>query len=281
MLPVSLKVEHHVHHVLEHARARNRALFGHMADEEHRAARRLGHAHQQAGTFAHLRNAAGRAGHVRAVHRLDRVDNHVIRRDFLPAALGRIHRVFAEDEQIVARHAQPPRAHLDLSHGFLAGDIQHARAAPRQMLRRLQQERRFADAGVAAHQHQRPFHHAAAEHAIQFADARRRAGARLLGDFGKAHGACARSRPLLVRLHGDCRLLRGLRSLLLERIPRIAAGAFAHPARRFIAAGAAHKHRLFLRHDVPPSIVFPLIVSHLAAPAKRGENFFRFARFPD
>ena len=247
MLPVALEIEHHVHHVFEHARAGNRALFGHMADEEHRAARRLGHAHQQAGTFAHLRNAAGRAGHVRAVHRLDRVDNHVIRRDFLPAALSRVHRIFAEDEQIVARHAQPPRAHLDLPHGFLAGNIQHARAILRQMFGGLQQQCRFADARIAADQHQRTFHHAPAEHAVKFSDARRRAGARFLRDFGKAHRACARAGALLVRLDG-----RGLRGLFLQSVPRVAAGALAHPG-RFIAAGAAHKHRLFLRHVHPPS----------------------------
>lgn len=77
--------------------------------------------------------------------------------------------------------------------------------------------------GIAADQHQRTFHHAPAEHAVKFSDARRRAGARFLRDFGKAHRACARARALLDRLDGRS-LLRSLRGLFLQSVPRVAAG---------------------------------------------------------
>ena len=47
---------------------------------EYRAARGLRHAHEHARALAYLRHTARRAGHIRPVHRLDGVDDHVIRR---------------------------------------------------------------------------------------------------------------------------------------------------------------------------------------------------------
>ena len=250
MLSVALKIQHDVHHVFQHTRSGNRALLGHMPDEKNRASRRLCHAHQQAGAFAHLRNAARRARHVRTIHRLNGINNHIIRRKLFPAAFGGVHRVFAQHKQIFALDAQPPRTHFDLPHGFLARNIQNTRSSRCQMLRRLKQKRRFADARVASDQHQRTFHYTSTQYAIQLSNAGRCARGRFFRHLGKAHGARSRAGPLL-----DCLNRRGLcslRCLLLQRVPCVAAGTFAHPARRFIAARAAYIDCLFLCHARPP-----------------------------
>ena len=65
--------------------------------------------------------------------------------------------------------AQPLRAHRDLLDGFFPGDVQRALCAADRG-HRLQQQRRLADARVAAEQDHRPGYQAAAEHAIEFLD---------------------------------------------------------------------------------------------------------------
>ena len=262
MLPVALEIQHHVHHVLKDSRARNRALLGHMADQKHRAARGLCHAHQQACAFAHLRYAARRARHVRSVHRLNGVDDHVIRLKLFPALFRRIHGVFAENQQIVAFNSESARAHLDLPRRFLAGDIQHPRARSRQIFRRLQKQRRFADTRVAAHQHERSFHHAAAQHTVKLADAGRRPRRCFLRNLVKPQRFCARSGALLVRFCRHSRRARR-RRLLLKRVPAAAARAFAHPARRFIAARAAYIHRFILGHGSLPNTHSLRVLYHI------------------
>ena len=66
--------------------------------------------------------------------------------------------------------AEPLRAQRDLRAGFLAADIERGPLA-RDFGQRLQQQRRFADAGIAADQHHAARDEAAAQHAIEFADA--------------------------------------------------------------------------------------------------------------
>ena len=212
-------------------------LLGHMADEEHRAARRLGHAHQQAGAFAHLRNAAGRAGHVRTVHRLDRVDNHVIRRDFLPSGVRPHPSRFAEDEQVVARHAQPPRARILIWRTDSSPEIYSTRAPPRA---------RCSDAcskSVDLPMPGSPPTSISDPSTTPPPSTRSNSPipvvARALvssGDFGKAHGACARSRPLLVRFHGIAACCAACGACSLERIP-------THCSRGICPSSAAFRSR--------------------------------------
>ena len=245
VLTIALKIQHDVHHVLQHSRAGDRAFLGDVADEEHCAACRLRHAHEHAGAFAHLRHAARRAGHIGAVHRLDGVDDHVVRLDLLPAALGFVHRIFAEDEQIVALDAKASGAHLDLARRFFAGNIEHACAGCGKVFARLQEQGRFADTRVAAHEHQRAFHHAAAKHAVEFADACGFSGGALFADLLKAQRFGAGARALL---DGLCRRRAGFGRLFFQCIPSIAAGTLAHPSGRFVSAGAAAVNGLLFRH---------------------------------
>ena len=62
-------------------------------------------------------------------------------------------------------------AHLDLGRRLLAADEQHAAAGGGDTVERLQQQRGLADAGLAADQHQRARHDAAAEHEVELGDA--------------------------------------------------------------------------------------------------------------
>ena len=61
--------------MLEHARPGERALLGHVADQQHRDPQRLGHPHDLAGDLADLADRAGRARQLGRVERLDRVDH--------------------------------------------------------------------------------------------------------------------------------------------------------------------------------------------------------------
>ena len=74
-LALALELEHAVHEVLEHARAGERALLGHVAHEDHRHAALLRHAHQAPGDLAHLPDGARRAGHAVRVEGLHGVDH--------------------------------------------------------------------------------------------------------------------------------------------------------------------------------------------------------------
>ena len=73
--------------------------------------------------------------------------------------------------------ASPRRcgAHAHLVGGFLAGDVDDAAAAPRQRRAGLDQQRRLADARLAADQRRRPRHEAAARRAVELVDARQQA----------------------------------------------------------------------------------------------------------
>ena len=59
---VAFKVQHRVHHVLQHARPGQRAFFGHMAHQHNAYAAGFGRAGEMRRAFAHLRHRAGGGG---------------------------------------------------------------------------------------------------------------------------------------------------------------------------------------------------------------------------
>ena len=73
---VALEIKHRVHHMLEHARAGNRTIFGNMPHQNHRNAHLLGHARELRRTFAHLRHRARRGRDLVGIHGLNRIDHH-------------------------------------------------------------------------------------------------------------------------------------------------------------------------------------------------------------
>src|SRR5262249_54013391 len=102
---------------------------------------------------------------------------------------------------------------------------------------KLQQQRRLADAGLAADQHGGARHDAAAAHAIELGDAR--ADARdLLASLGER---LERDHPALGGF-GEARARRRSRIRLFdERIPLAAGSALSDPARRHRAAVLAYE----------------------------------------
>jgi hypothetical protein len=92
------------------------------------------------------------------------------------------------------RQPEPVRAQAHLLRRLLAGDVEH-RLARRHRGGGLQQQRRLADAGIAADQHHRARHQAAAEHPVQL-DAARRGGSGCSGQRrGPAPAAAATPPP--------------------------------------------------------------------------------------
>src|SRR5207253_269415 len=63
-------------------------------------------------------------------------------------------------------------AQLHLERGFLTGGVERGMTAALELRGDLQQQRRLADARLAADQNHRARHDAAAEHEVEFVDAR-------------------------------------------------------------------------------------------------------------
>ena len=76
---VTFKVQHRVHHVLQHARPGQRALFGDVSDQHDGRATGLGCAREVGGTLAHLGDRARGAGELFGIDSLDGVDDGDIR----------------------------------------------------------------------------------------------------------------------------------------------------------------------------------------------------------
>jgi hypothetical protein len=231
-LGVALEIEHGIDDVLEHARPGQRALLGDVADEEQRGAALLGVARELGGAFAHLGDRAGRGLQRVAPQRLDRVDH----RDGGLLLAQHVQDAFEVDlGQQLERggvEVQPARAQRDLLARFLAADVERRRAR-RQVRQRLQQQRRFADARVAADQHHAAGHQPAAQHAVEFLDAGGRARLLARADLGQ-HAQLAGAAH--VGQGGEARGRRGFGDGLDQRVPGTAAGALPLPLGR---AGAA------------------------------------------
>jgi hypothetical protein len=72
---VALEIEHGIHEMLEHARTCDRAVLGHVADDDHAHARALGETHELRGAFLQLRDGArGRADRLQ-LDGLDGIDD--------------------------------------------------------------------------------------------------------------------------------------------------------------------------------------------------------------
>jgi hypothetical protein len=126
---VALEVEHRVDHVLEHARARERALLGHVADHAPRDAGLLGEARELRRALAHLRDRARRRLQLLGVQRLDRVDDRD--RGLAASMRGdtRSSWISASSGTSAAVDAEAPRAQRDLRGRLLAAHVEHRQRA--------------------------------------------------------------------------------------------------------------------------------------------------------
>jgi hypothetical protein len=96
---VALELQHDVDEVLEHARTRDRALLGHVADQHERGAVRLRGRREQRRALAHLRDRARRRLDALAAQRLHRVDQHERRQELAPGLRERFDAGLREHHQ--------------------------------------------------------------------------------------------------------------------------------------------------------------------------------------
>ena len=175
MMPLAFEIEDRIDDVLKRLRPREVAVLRHVADKNGRNVLAFRREQELRRRFAHLSDAAGRRLELDGKDGLHRVDDDQRRlepRDLFENALD------AGLRQQVERRcadAKAVAAAFDLVLGFLAGRIEDWSDIGREMRGGLQQQRGFADARLAAQQHQRARNDAAAEHAIELADARREA----------------------------------------------------------------------------------------------------------
>ena len=69
LLALGFKIEHGVHHVLEHARAGDIPFFGDVPQNKDGDAARFGQTQEFRGAFPHLADRPGSAGHIFPVGR--------------------------------------------------------------------------------------------------------------------------------------------------------------------------------------------------------------------
>jgi hypothetical protein len=104
---IALEGEHRIHQVLEHARAGDGAIFGHVAHQDQRGPVCLRRRRQQCGTLAHLSHRArGRLDSLGA-HGLDRIDQDE-RGACLSPGLGQpFDPCLRDDQQRIGNFTQP------------------------------------------------------------------------------------------------------------------------------------------------------------------------------
>ena len=137
-------------------------------------------------------------------------------------------------------------AQTHLRHCFLTRDIDCAMARARECGGGLNQQCRFADAGIAAHQQHRAAHKATAGDAVEFGDARRQTR----GVMGLAGKRLQREQAALARLAAGAGGTLG--AFLAECIPFAAGLAFALPAVKGSAAVLADEGEMAFRHKESP-----------------------------
>src|SRR4030095_1563672 len=153
-------------------------------------------------------------------HRLDRVDDDQRRLDARDLVENALETRFGEQIQPRAAAGEAPAARFDLVLGFLARAVEDGTDRSGQVRRRLQQQRRLADARLAPEQHERPGHDAAAEHAIEFPDAGRQP--RVLFEFDLGVEPRAGRPGERVSVVAGRRAAGRLRAFFDERVPRAA-----------------------------------------------------------
>ncbi len=251
MTGVALEVEDGVDHVLEHARTGDGTVFGDVPDDAGGDALALGDLHQLTGALAHLADRAGGRLEGGGEDGLDRVDDEEVGLEVAHALADDLEGGLGEQVEIVGRHPEAGGAQFDLAQRLFGGHVKGA-APCGQARDGLQQQRRLADAGVAADQRKGAGNQAAAEHPVELADA---AAVAVL--FGRCHlGQPLRAGPAGgIRRAALARL--GDEGLLGEGVPLVAVGAFAEPLGALVAALLTGKNRFVLQgtdSGIRPSI---------------------------
>ena len=165
--PVAVEREHGVDDVLEHARARERALLGDVPDQHRGATVLLGVLHEPVRAVAHLGDRPRRAGEIGIDDGLDGVDRqHLgpgvggVSEDVRQGGLG-------HHEQPGLQGADPLGPQLHLRARLLGGDQEAARAPGREAPQGLEQQGALAHARLTREQRDRPGDEPAVQHPVE------------------------------------------------------------------------------------------------------------------
>ena len=245
-MAVALELADDVHEVLEDARARDPAVLRHVADEQGGQVGLLGDADQRGRDRAHLRDAARPALDLGGGDGLHGVDDQQGGARSLDVAEDDAELCLVRDEEVRLERADALRAPAHLGRRLLGRHVQDGSAPARGRRARgfgchVQQQRRLADAGLTRQEDHRTGHDPAAEDPVQLAHARRTRRGAL--DVDLADGQ--RGTPW-----GGGRRARAPRDLtgLVDRAPRPALAALAHPLGGGPAAVGAAVRDLLFRH---------------------------------
>src|SRR5581483_10799293 len=255
MVALAFEVENRVDHVLERFRTSEAAVLGDMADEQRRHVLTFGGEQELRRRLTHLSDTARRRLQLQRKNRLHGIDDDERRFDAADFLEDALEAGFGEEIQRRAADREPLAPRLDLVLRFFARAVENRTDGPRHVRRRLQQQRRLADARLPAEQDERSGYDAAAEDAIEFADAGREPRHPLDLDLLVQP---RRSRGPGERIAmGAGRRLSGVRRALFDdRVPRAAVSASSEPFRRLRAAllTDVNAFRGLHRCTIPPDL---------------------------
>ena len=183
---VALELENAVDQMLEDTWAGHRAVLRHVADEEDGDAVLLRDAQETRGRLADLRHRPGRRSDLLRPERLDGVDDADAGLLPLERLAHELELRLGEDLHVVAA-AQPGGAQLDLRDRLLARDEERATSRSHRA-ERAQEQRRLADAGLAADEDERRRHEPSAEDTVELGHAGRDSFGLLRDYVDKAKG---------------------------------------------------------------------------------------------
>ena len=242
MATVALEIQHRIDHVLDHLGTGDLAILGDVADQQHAGAALLGKTDQGFRPGFQLRDAAGCGLDRRRPQRLDRIDDGDGGRLVLAQRGQNVGNVgFSGQQHRGIIESQPLGAQPYLGDGLFARDINDALTFAGKCRQGLQQQRRFADAGVTADQHPGTWYKTAARNPVELANASDDAG-RCRTFAPQAH----QPRGAALRQAGPLGARQRCRRLFLDnRVPGVASIAFARPLVGNSTTGLTDKVRGF------------------------------------
>ena len=233
--------------MLQHLGSGDATFFVDVPDNEYRQSLFLGHPHDPHGALFDLAQTAGGGADLAVRHSLYGINDHNIRRNFVDGGDNVVQIRFCQHIGVAAVHAQTHGPQLQLAFTFFAGDIEDGFPCA-QTAAHLQQQRGLADTRRTAHQIQRAYHRAAAQHPVKF----RYTGDKADLGAGVQLGYALYRAAVPGRLEGGRALPPAVSAEFhfLQGVPCPTGRAFASPVGRLVAAGGAAINCLLFCHNI-------------------------------
>ena len=245
MVAVPLKLQHHVHHVLEDLGSGQRPLLGDVAHHEQWGARGLRPSGEGGRGFTDLAHRTRHAILVWQVQSLHRIDHHKGRSFRAKRVKDSGNLRLWENQHLRCDVAEAVGPHADLFCTLFPAHIQDLGPCVSDRQGHLQHQRRLADARLTTEQNHAAWHRTASKHPIELFVAH--VQARQLGD-ADVHQRADLRRLKLGETRPGRSLRHGRHRLLGQGVPRLAIAALPHPLRMGVSALGADEALLGLGH---------------------------------